>query len=103
MRIPKIRMIHLIGLAVLVAIAGGLGSNFSFKLSGIGQLPGGSAIPYENGWEAKAGLAAVRVPGKGTVFMDRPLIQPWQLIGSKGYSSFSADPGWTVQAVYGLS
>lgn len=92
MRIPKIRMSHIIGLAVLVAIAGGLGSNFSFRLSGIGQLPGGSSIPYENGWEAKAGLAAVRVPGKATVFMDKPIFQPWQLLGSKGYSSFSADP-----------
>jgi len=89
-----------LGLLILVAISGG------FKLSNMSQLPGSSigsgTVPYENGWEAKAGLAAVSVGGKGTAFMTQPLPSPWALTGSKGYTQIYADPDGQIKPDSGL-
>jgi len=97
----RLKAWHL-GLIVVGALVLGGG----FKISNFSQLPGSSfgsgTVPYENGWEAKAGLAAVTVAGKGTVFTDQPLRQPWSLTGSKGLTQLYADPDGQVKPYSGL-
>jgi len=92
----KIRMVH-IGLLVLLTIM----ISGCLKLSDYSQLPGGSSVPYKEGWEARSGLAAVGVATKGTIFMDGPTTSPWEQIGSKGYAGFYADPDGQYKQSHG--
>jgi len=83
----KLKMVHIGALVLLTIMISGC-----LKISDFSQLPGGSSVPLKEGWEARAGLAAVGVATKGTVFMDGPTPSPWDQIGSKGYAGFYADP-----------